>query len=84
MDPNFRHSSLTGCRKCLVALMGIGKSRLQRLEGGAPDLRFGRREYRSRAGTWTIDSFLQICYDNIAETLPDRFLSDVLQYVFYF
>ena len=48
--------------------MGIGKRRLQRLEGGAPDLRYGKREYRSRAGTWTIDSFLQICYDNIAET----------------
>lgn len=69
-------------RKCLVALMGIGKRRLQRLEGGAPDLRYGKREYRSRAGTWTIDSFLQICYDNIAETLPDRFLLGVLQHIF--
>ncbi|CAK9001621.1 unnamed protein product, partial [Durusdinium trenchii] len=41
---------------------------------GAPDLRFGRREHRSRPQTYTMDAFLQIAYESIAETLPDRFV----------
>lgn len=52
--------------------MGVGTNRIRRLQNGAPDLRYGTREYRSKAGTWTIDGFLQVAYDNIAETLPDR------------
>lgn len=60
--------------KCLASLLGIGSNRLRRAEGGAPDLRYGKREYKSKPSTFTIDSFLQICYHNIAETLPDKFL----------
>ena len=60
--------------KCLASLLGIGSNRLRRAEGGAPDLRFGKKEYKSKPSTFTIDSFLQICYHNIAETLPDKFL----------
>lgn len=60
--------------KCLASLLGIGSNRLRRVEGGAPDLRYGKREYKSKPSTFTIDSFLQICYHNIAETLPDKFL----------
>lgn len=60
--------------KCLAQLLGIGTHRLKKLQAGGPDLRFGKKEYRSKAGTWTIDSFLQIMYHNIAETLPDRWL----------
>lgn len=60
--------------KCLTSLLGIGTHRLRRLQGGGPDLRYGRREYKSKPGTWTIDAFLQTAYNNIAETLPDQFL----------
>ena len=75
-------STASGCEllekkvgsKCLTSLLGIGTHRLRRLQGGGPDLRFGHREYKSKPGTWTIDSFLQTAYNNIAETLPDQFL----------
>ena len=59
--------------KCLAALIGIGPARLRRSIAGAPDLRFGKREHRSQPGSWTVDSFLQLAYDSIAETLPDQF-----------
>ncbi|CAK9026556.1 unnamed protein product [Durusdinium trenchii] len=52
--------------------MGIGRNRLHKVDCGNPDLRFGKREYRSKALTWSVDSFLQIAYDRIAETLPDK------------
>lgn len=35
-------------------------------------MRYGQKAYRSKPETWNVDSFLQISYDNIAETLPDR------------
>ncbi|CAK9013014.1 Uncharacterized protein SCF082_LOCUS11746 [Durusdinium trenchii] len=54
--------------------MGIGRNRLHKVDCGNPDLRFGKREYRSKALTWSVDSFLQIAYDRIAETLPDKFI----------
>lgn len=60
--------------KCLASLMGVGGSRLEKKASGAPDLRYGRREHRSKPGTWTVDSFLQIQYDAVAETLPDEYL----------
>ena len=60
--------------KCLAALLGLGVNRLKRIQSGGPDLRFGKREYRSKPGTWTVDAFLQVAYDNIAETLPDKSL----------
>ncbi|CAK9035320.1 unnamed protein product [Durusdinium trenchii] len=48
-------------------------ARLRKVESGAPDLRYGKRaEPRSSALAWTVDSFLQIAYDRIAETLPDK------------
>lgn len=67
-------------RKCLLKVLAIGQERLERQAAGAPDLRFGRREHRSKPGTFTVDAFLQVCYDSIAETLPDQFL--VLSQVF--
>ena len=63
--------------KCLVQLLGIGSHRLRRVQQGAPDLRFGKREYRSKASTYTVDSFLSVAYHNIAETLPDRLLKPI-------
>ncbi|CAK9010863.1 unnamed protein product [Durusdinium trenchii] len=61
-------------RKCLLKVLAIGQERLERQAAGAPDLRFGRREHRSKPGTFTVDAFLQVCYDSIAETLPDQFI----------
>lgn len=58
--------------KCLAALMGIGQQRLRRATSGAPDMRYGKKAHRFRPGTWTADSFLQVSYDSIAETLPDK------------
>lgn len=59
--------------RCLASLLGVGGSRLEKKRAGAPDLRFGKHEHRSKPGTWTVDGFLQVAYDAIAETLPDEF-----------
>lgn len=58
--------------QCLASLLGVGRGRLS--TSAAPDLRYGKREYKSKPGTWTVDGFFQVCYDSIAETLPDEFL----------
>ena len=60
--------------KCLASLLGVGGSRLEKNAGGAPDLRYGKKKHCSKPGTWTVDGFLQVCYDAIAETLPDECL----------
>lgn len=60
--------------KCLASLLGVGHSRIRRSSHGAPDLRRGTRDYQSRPGTWTVDGFLQVAYESIAETLPDQYL----------
>lgn len=59
-------------QKCLASLLGVGHARIDKVASGAPDLRYGAREYESRAATFTVDSFLQVAYDAIGETLPDR------------
>ena len=70
--------------KCLSSLLGIGQARLRKSAGGTPDLRYGSKEHRSRPGTWTVDGFLQVSYDSIAETLPDRLLTFDLYRSFMF
>ena len=62
-------------RKCLAKLIGMGQDRMSRQASGAPDLRFGHREHRSQPGSFTVDAFLQVAYDSIAETLPDKYLA---------
>lgn len=61
-------------KKCLAALLGVGDGRIRKNLAGAPDMRFGAREHRSAPGSWSVDSFLTIAYNSIAETLPDRLL----------
>ena len=61
--------------KCLASLLGVGGSRLGKKASGNPDLRYGQHAHQSKPGTWTVDGFLQVAYDAIAETLPDEFLS---------
>ena len=70
--------------KCLSSLLGIGQARLRKSAGGTPDLRYGSKEHRSRPGTWTVDGFLLVSYDSIAETLPDRLLTFDLYRSFMF
>ncbi|CAL1146198.1 unnamed protein product [Cladocopium goreaui] len=60
--------------KCLAGLLGIGQARLRRATTCTPDLRFGKKEHRFKAGTWSADAFFQIAYDSLAETLPDQFI----------
>lgn len=45
---------------------------MRRVENKALDLRFGKREYKSKPNTWNVDAFLQIMYENVAKTLPDE------------
>lgn len=58
----------------MALLLGIGQARLRKAVAGTPDLRFGKKEHRSKPGTWTADSFFQVAYDSLAETLPDKLL----------
>ena len=58
--------------KCLAAVLGIGKSRLKRGMDCAVDLRFGKQRSESRKDTWSVDAFLALQYEGVAETLPDR------------
>lgn len=60
--------------RCLASLLGVGSSRLEKKASAAPDLRYGKREHWSKPGSWTVDGFLQVAYDAIAETLPDEHL----------
>ena len=59
----------------LASLLGVGGARLDKKASAAPDLRFGKRAHHSQPGTWTVDAFLQVLYDAIAETLPDELLT---------
>ena len=58
--------------KCLASILGIGKSRLKRGFDSSPDLRFGKPKNESHKDTMSIDAFLALQYENVAETLPDR------------
>lgn len=60
--------------KCLASLLGIGTGRLRKGMASAPDLRRGKRTYMSKPSTWSVDGFLRIAYNSVAETLPDQFL----------
>ncbi len=68
--------------KCLAMLLGVGHKRLYRLERTTPDLRYGKKPYMSKPGTWTVDAFLKASYDSIAETLPDALLVVISETVY--
>ncbi|CAE6950458.1 unnamed protein product [Symbiodinium sp. CCMP2592] len=61
-------------RKCLSKLLGVGSHRLQKVESAIPDLRHGKRAYRSHLESYSVDAFLQNAYDAIAETLPHQYV----------
>lgn len=58
--------------KCLAKILGIGKARLKRGSDCVPDLRFGKAKNISHKETWSVDAFLAMQYESVAETLPDR------------
>lgn len=60
--------------KCLMTLLGIGPGRLRKGAHVTPDLRFGKAKTGSREATYSVDGFLTVLYDQLAETLPDRYL----------
>ena len=58
--------------KCVASILGIGSSRLRKGAAMVPDLRCGKDKSMSQRDTWSIDAFLTVLYEGIAETLPDR------------
>lgn len=58
--------------KCLASLLGIGSNRLRRNNQLTPDLRCGKAKGGSRKDTQSVDAFLSILWESVAETLPDR------------
>lgn len=59
-------------KACLCKLLAVGQKRLRRAQSMTPDCRFGKNKQESRSGTYSVDAFLSMMYDGVAETLPDR------------
>jgi hypothetical protein len=59
-------------RECLCSLLGIGVNRLRRALNLVPDLRFGHDKTGTKRETASVDAFLTVLYNGVAETLPDR------------
>ena len=77
MNPNKVNYTFLGHevgRACLCALFGIGKSRLNKAISLQPDLRIGKDKSGTSLAARSVDAFLSILYQSVAETLPDRFL----------
>ena len=72
--PRFTFNNQQIGRECLCSILGIGVNRLRKAFGMVPDLRIGKSKTGSREETWSVDSFLSMLYDSVAETLPDRFI----------
>lgn len=58
--------------KCFRTMMGVGQGRVERAKVTRPDLRFGKDKTGSRRTSASVDAFLQILYDSVAETLPHQ------------
>lgn len=68
-------------RNCMETLLGISSHRTDRV--GQVDLRYGKRAHtRPSELTASIDSFLTVVYNSIAEPLPDRLLEVVSCFAF--
>ena len=61
-------------RSCLCTLLAIGKSRFSKILSLKPDLRIGKSKSGSQRSSWSVDAFLSILYNGVAETLPDKLL----------
>ena len=70
--PNFTYCGERVGRECLCALLGIGVNRLRKAFNMVPDLRVGKDKSGSHENTFSVDAFLSMLHNNVAETLPDR------------
>ena len=61
-------------RSCLCTLLAIGKGRFSRCTSLKPDLRIGKSKSGSQRSSWSVDAFLSVLYNGVAETLPDKLL----------
>ena len=59
-------------RECLFAVLGIGINRLRKGLNLIPDGRVGLQKSGSHRDTASVDAFLSVLYEGLAETLPDR------------
>ena len=61
-------------RVCLCSVLGIGINRLRKALDAQPDLRVGAQKGGQRQAAYSVDAFLAVLYEGVAETLPDRFV----------
>ena len=59
-------------RECLCNLLGIGINRFRKTMNLIPDGRIGMSKTGSHRDTASVDAFLTVLYEGVAETLPDR------------
>ena len=59
-------------RECLCAVLGIGINRFRKGMNLVPDGRVGLQKSGSQRDTASVDAFLSVLYEGLAETLPDR------------
>lgn len=59
-------------RACLCSMLGIGVNRLRKAATMMPDMRLGKDKTGSQRDTYSVDAFLSIMYEGVAEVLPDR------------
>ena len=61
-------------RACLCSILSIGINRFRKALSLAPDLRVGKVHTGQRQAAYSVDAFLSILYEGVAETLPNRFI----------
>ena len=63
---------------CLAKILGVGKNRLRKSGNMIPDMRFGKCKEGSSSESFSIDAFLTTLYNSVAETLPDRWVKQMV------
>jgi len=61
-------------RVCLCSILSIGINRFRKALAMIPDQRLGRDKSGQRKASFSVDAFMSVLYEGIAETLPDRFV----------
>ena len=61
-------------RACLCMILGIGINRFRKALALSPDLRVGRICQGQRQAAYSVDAFLSVLYEGVAETLPNKFI----------
>ena len=66
-------------RACLCAILAIGKSRFAKCVSLQHDMRIGKSKAGTQRCAASVDAFLTVIYNGVAETLPDRRASSSMQ-----